>query len=201
MLTLFANGACGNVNHLNVQWAAPQQGTHEANRLGTLLAGAVFRAYMELRPVANTTLRVRQAFLELPLATVTADEVQQAQQTLQRGAQAPFMEQVQAYKALDVQARQGRPLEAEVQVISLGEELAWVSLPGEAFVELGLSLKAASPFAQTHVAELANGSVGYLPNRSAYAEGNYEVVSARCAAGAGEKLVAAAIQLLHELKP
>ncbi len=69
------------------------------------------------------------------------------------------------------------------------------------FVELGLSIKAASPFEQTHVVELANGSFGYIPNRSAYAEGNYEVVSARCAAGSGEMMVESAIRMLSELAP
>jgi hypothetical protein len=49
------------------------------------------------------------------------------------------------------------------------------------------------------LAELANGSVGYIPNKSAYAEGNYEVVSARCAEGSGELLVEAALRMLKEL--
>jgi neutral ceramidase len=66
---------------------------------------------------------------------------------------------------------------------------------------LGLSIKAASPFAQTHIAELANGSIGYIPNRSAYAEGNYEVVSARCAEGPGRRLVQGALKMLEEFKP
>ena len=82
----------------------------------------------------------------------------------------------------------------------MGDALAWVSLPGEIFVELGLSIKAASPFAQTHIVELANGSIGYIPNRSAYVEGNYEVESARCGEGSGEQLVQAAVQMLEELK-
>jgi len=82
----------------------------------------------------------------------------------------------------------------------MGDALAWVSLPGEIFVELGLSIKAASPFAQTQIAELANGSIGYIPNRSAYAQGNYEVESARCAEGSGEILVQAAIRMLEDLK-
>ena len=39
---------------------------------------------------------------------------------------------------LDVAAREGKPQEVEVQVIALGDDLAWVSMPGEIFVELGL---------------------------------------------------------------
>ena len=69
-----------------------------------------------------------------------------------------------------------------MQVIALGD-VAWVSLPGEIFVELGLAVKKGSPFAHTLIAELANGSVGYIPNRDAYPQGNYEVVSAAVAGG------------------
>ena len=93
-------------------------------------------------------------------------------------------------------ARNGKPWEVEVQVIALGNEVAWVSLPGEIFVELGLAIKQASPFRYTMIAELANGSIGYIPDRPAYAQGNYEVVSARCAEGSGEMLVKAAVRLL-----
>ena len=110
------------------------------------------------------------------------------------------MKLVKAYQVLDVAAREGKPLEVEVQVIALGDELAWVSLPGEIFVELGLAVKQQSPFPHTVIAELANGSVGYVPTFKAYAQGNYEVVSARCAAGSGEKLATTAVKLLKELK-
>jgi hypothetical protein len=50
------------------------------------------------------------------------------------------------------------------------------------------------------MAELANGSFGYVPHREAYPQGNYEVVSARGEAGSGERLVEAALGLLRELK-
>lgn len=200
MLTIFANGACGNLNHYNIQWTAPQTSPAEACRLGTILAGSVLKAYMDLCPLGETTLRVRSEVLQLPLAKVTPEEVQEAKAIVAKGDKARFMEQVRAYKVLDVDKRAGAPLEVEVQVITLGDSLAWVSLPGEIFVELGLSIKAASPFAQTHIVELANGSIGYIPNRSAYAEGNYEVESARCAEGSGELLVQAAVKMLEELK-
>jgi neutral ceramidase len=198
MLTIFANGACGNINHINTAWDDRQHGPEEANRLGTMLAAAVFKAYMGLRPADDTMLRARSELVLLPAIKVSEEEVRQARDIVRRGGQAEFMEQVQAAKALDAAAQSGKPLEAEVQVITMGKDLAWVSLPGEIFVELGLAIKAASPFRQTHVIELANGSVGYVPNHSAYAEGNYEVVSARCAEGSGEMMVKAAGRMLAE---
>lgn len=200
MTTIFANGACGNINHTNVNWKESQSSPAEAARLGTILAGSVLKAYMNLKPVGDTTLRVHSEVLQLPLAQITPEDVQEAKATVEKKDKAKFMEQVKAYKVLDVDKRAGTPLEVEVQVITMGDTLAWVSLPGEIFVELGLSIKAASPFGQTQIAELANGSIGYIPNRSAYLEGNYEVESARCAAGSGEMLVQAAIKMLEELK-
>ena len=70
-------------------------------------------------------------------------------------------------------------------------------MPGEIFVQLGLAIKDGSPFVTTTINELANGSVGYVPTRQAYAQGNYEVVSARCAEGSGEMLVDSALKQLH----
>ena len=86
-----------------------------------------------------------------------------------------------------------------MQVIALGDQIAWVGLPGEIFVELGVAIKKASPFPQTVVVELANGWISYVPTRKAFAEGGYEVVSARCQAGGGEALAEAAIGLLAKL--
>jgi hypothetical protein len=201
MLTLFANGCCGNLNHRNLGWLDPQKGPHEARRIGTVLAGAVCRTYPLLQPVEPGRLRVKSALVPLPLAPITPEDVARAKEVVSRprDAKTPFLEQVKAFQVLDVAARDGKPLEVEVQVAALGSQVAWVSLPGEIFVELGLALKKASPFHYTLLAELANGAIGYIPDRPAYAQGNYEVVSARCAEGSGEKLVETALRLLQEV--
>jgi neutral ceramidase len=105
---------------------------------------------------------------------------------------------VNAFKVLDAAAYKGA-MEAEVQVIGLGDKIAWVSLPGEIFVELGVAIKKASPFPQTIVAGLSNGSISYVPTRKAFTEGAYEVISARCEPGCGEALAEAAIRMLAKL--
>jgi hypothetical protein len=86
-------------------------------------------------------------------------------------------------------------------VIALGDDLAWVAVPGELFAELGMEIKRRSPFKYTIIVEQANGSVGYVPTKRAYAEGNYEPTTARCAAGSGEMIVERAAKLLNQLKP
>jgi neutral ceramidase len=134
------------------------------------------------------------------VAKHTDEELRQAREIVARqGTGASFLEQVKAYRILDVAPRQGKPFDVDVQVFALGRDIAWVALPGEVFVELGLNIKAASPFHQTNIVELANGRSQYVPHRSAFSEGQYEVVSSRYAQGAGELLTTTAIRLLGEL--
>jgi hypothetical protein len=203
MLALFANGTCGNINHVDVRWAEPQKGPQEANRLGTALAAAVFKAYPRLVPLADPTpLLVRSEVVKLPLPAYTPEQLEQARadiRTAKDTTREGFMRLVRAHRVIDTAARLGRPLELEMQVISLGRDVAWVAWPGEIFVELGLSVKAGSPFTHTYNVELANGTTGYIPNKSAYPEGNYEVESARVAEGSGEMLVTSALRMLAEL--
>jgi neutral ceramidase len=202
-ITMWTAGTCGDLNHVNVNWARPQNGNENAARMGIVLAGEVLRNWPNLEPAGDGPLRVRSMIVPLPLALIDENEVELAGFIVRTGndnGRENFMKLVNAYKVLDVYGRQGKPLEVEVQVITLGDDLAWVSLPGEIFVQLGLDLKLDSPFKQTMIAELANGSIGYIPNRRAYPQGNYEVVSARCAAGSGEMLVEAAIQMLKEIR-
>jgi neutral ceramidase len=85
-------------------------------------------------------------------------------------------------------------------VITLGDQVAWVGLPGEIFVEHGKAIKAASPFPLTIIAELANAAISYVPDRKAYPQGAYEVVSARVGPGAGEMMVDAAVRLLIQAR-
>jgi hypothetical protein len=202
---VYTTGCCGDVNHINVKWSGPQKGHEMAARAGTILAAEVLRTWPKLESLDVGPLRVASEIVSLPLPPIEPDDTEFARQIVQRlnsgeGPRPKFLEQVQAFKVLDVEERAGRPLEVEVQVVALGDDVAWVSLPGEIFVGLGLAIKEASPFEHTIIAELANGSIGYVPTRRAYDQGNYEVVSARCAEGSGEKLVEAAVGLLKGLR-
>jgi hypothetical protein len=200
-ITLFSIGCAGNVNHIDVSTKAPQKGHGEAERIGTVLAGEVIKTMTRLSP-AEGRLQVAAAAVLLPRPSIAPGELEKARAVAAgfgKPDAAPFIELVKASKVIEVAESGGKPLEAEVQAIAVGKDIAWVALPGEIFVELGMEIKRRSPFRQTIVAELANGSPGYIPNRKAYAEGAYEVVSARVAEGSGEFLVEAAVKLLGRL--
>jgi neutral ceramidase len=209
MLTMFTIACAGDLNHLNVKIKDPQQGNAEAARIGTVLAGEVLKVYTRLQAVVPSTLSVRSQVVKLPLAPVSPEELPKAQAVAAKYGTAEygkedkvsFLDVVRAFKVIDVLSHNGMPIEAEVQVIALGDQVAWVSLPGEIFNELGTAIKKASPFPNTILVEQANDSIGYVPTRAAYAQGNYEAVTTRCAAGSGEMLVDAAVRLLQASYP
>lgn len=201
LVTLFTIGCAGNLNHIDVSTRAPQKGHGEAARIGTVLAGEVLRTSKNLKPISDGPIRASTRTVQLPLALVKDDEVAPARAvaaTFGKPGAAPFNELVKAARIVDVAERNGKPIDAEVQVFSIGNDLAFVAFPGEIFTELGLAVKNASPFPFTVVAELANGSPGYIPDLKAHAQGAYEAISARCAPGSGEMLVDAATRLLLE---
>ena len=203
LLTMFTIGCAGNLNHIDVKWADAQSGHAEAARIGTILAAEVLKTMRRAEAVPTDKLRVRSAVVAMPLQEVRPGELEWARKITPlfgKPDAAPFMDLVRAFRVEEVAELHGKPIDAEVQVIAIGDQLAWVGLPGEVFTELGMAIKTASPFRYTIVAELANGSPGYIANRKAYAEGAYEPVSARCGPGSGEMLVDAATRLLVEMK-
>lgn len=202
MVTIYANGCCGNINHNNYMTDTPRQsGVAEANRLGTALADVTEKSWPDLKALTLHAPRSKSVRVVLPRRSFTEEQIAKAKDVVARMAteKPGTVPMAEAFCTLDTVNLKDKPLEVEVQVISFSDELAIVSLPGEIFVELGLTIKAASPYKHTYIAELANGSIGYIPNREAYPQGNYEVVSARCEVGSGEKLVETALALLKEL--
>jgi hypothetical protein len=199
---MFTIGCAGDINHRDVQWSDKQKGISEATRIGTHLASATLKAIRDAQPVELGPIRFARQMVELRPSPHASEEVAWAQQLKGRkrsGETVAFLDQVRAGRIADVESLQGEPMLGEVQVISIGSDLAWVGLPGEIFVELGMAIKKSSPFKQTIIAELSGGSVGYVPTRAAYAQGNYEVISARVGEGSGERLVEVALNLLDQV--
>ena len=78
---------------------------------------------------------------------------------------------------------------------------------GEIFVEIGLEIKAASPFKHTFLVELGNGWLGYIPTAKAFNEGletSYETWLARsskCVPKTGAQMRDTALKLLSKPSP
>ncbi|MFB6397269.1 hypothetical protein [Polymorphospora lycopeni] len=75
-------------------------------------------------------------------------------------------------------ARHERTLtvDVEVQGIRIGD-LALIGIPAELFVEIGLQIRAGSPFRTTLVSGYTNGVLFYVPTAAAFEQGGYEIES------------------------
>jgi hypothetical protein len=204
MLTLYATGCCGDINHVDISHDRPQKGFTESARIGSILAASVLRGLNELQPMTDTTIRVQSKMVKLAAYPSTEEEMTAGEEMIAKNRDPDFRPKfgtqplAKAYRDVDIHDRDRKPYDVEVQVITLGKQAAFVSLPGEIFVELGMTIRRGSPFVCTGICELANGSIGYIPNRVAYPQGAYEVISSRVAAGSGEALVDTALELLRE---
>ena len=89
--------------------------------------------------------------------------------------------------------------ELPVSAVSIGDSLAFAGVPGEPFTEIGRSVKSASPFAVTFFSCLTNGSCGYFPVKSAYAEGGYEARSSVFGPSVADDLIAGQLKLMNGL--
>jgi hypothetical protein len=196
---LFGIGTCGNINHCDVSVEPARWRT--AATIGPLLARTVLDAIPSLEPVGEPALAIRREVLEVPLQSYPPERVTRAAADVPRigKGQLPFLQEVEAYKIVDLQLRRGTTARLEVQAFRLGPDVVIVAVPGEFFVEFGLAIKKASPFKTTLVMELANDNVSYVPTEQAFSEGGYETVNSRLRPGGGEMLTAAAISLLKQL--
>src|SRR5205823_3819250 len=71
MLTIFTNGTCGDINHVNVNTKEPQKGFDEARRIGTILAGEVIKTYARLKPPSADAVRFTRVMVNIELPKFT----------------------------------------------------------------------------------------------------------------------------------
>jgi len=78
-------------------------------------------------------------------------------------------------------------------------DIAFIGIGCEVLTEIGMSIKAASPYKHTFVISHCNGAASYLPPEHLYIEGGYEITSSPFAPKAADMVVKQAVKMLHEL--
>jgi hypothetical protein len=196
---LFGTGTCGDINHIDVTGKQRLKTEY----IGRTLAETIKTKTAALQTVTEPALAVRSEIVQAPIQRYEPEKLAWARENIKKVGtkELPFLEQVEAYKILEIEMRPGETIPLEVQVFRLSHDVAVVGLPGEVFVDLGLAIKRASPFPTTLVIELCQDAPGYIPTTKAFAEGSYETVNSRIAPGGGEMMVEAAVRLLKALRP
>jgi neutral ceramidase len=221
VVSLFGTGCCGDINHVDSMATERLKSTTIGQELGATILGGL----SNLEAVEAPRLQAHSRVVNLRLQEAPAAVVQEAFELCKAansGQKVEFFQHVAAYKAvvLDQLLRKqptvnsaevaslglsrlwggiGETIPAEVNVFTLGDDVAIVFLPGEVFVELGLAIKEASPFRTTLVVELSQCvETVYIPTRVGSVGGGYEVTNSFVERGSGELLVEAAVGLLRE---
>jgi len=222
-MAMFTNGAQGDVNTghsadlSGIGAPIPGRTFARAERLGHRLAGEVVKVLAGPAIGLSGPVRAAVRGLGLPFRAVRAPDdaaaalaaaSREVDRLVAAGAApadvtAARVRRFHAEVDLGVTRRQAAlaapGVTAELQALRIGD-LALVGVPGEFFVELGLEVKARSPFPHTLVVGLANGSVGYLPTREACELGGYESVATQFRVGTGEMVRDRCLEMLQSLK-
>jgi sugar phosphate isomerase/epimerase len=195
---LFGTGTCGDINHIDVT----KKERLKSDYVGQTLAETVKAKIGEIKIAGEPSLTVRSEIVDAPLQHYGPEKIAWAHENIKKVAtsELSFLEQVEAYKILDIETMPGKTIPLEVQVFRLSKDVAVVGLPGEVFVDLGLAIKQASPFPVTLVIELCQDDPSYIPTKKAFAEGSYETVNSRIAPGGGEMMAEAAVRLLKQTR-
>ena len=197
---MFVNGAQGTMDIDGLKdrdWSGVE-------RVARALAEAVKKTVQATVPRAEARLCAGSRQYTVPARKISAREKAWAEEILKKtgGAVKPVADGVgDDYKSalylrlLKVQ-HQAIPLE---QVCLAIDDYAFISFPGELFTEIGMRIKAESPFRHTYILGLANGYVGYIPTRRAIGEGGYEPETRQTDDSAEDIIAAQSLALLRSV--
>jgi len=178
----FANGAEGNINHINMLDRSQEQGWIEAYRIGSILGNDVIRIMENIQVKETTILNIKYESIWVPVREITREEIENAEKLWQEckgvipGQADGLPQEWYAGNILKIVRENIKFRELELHVIRIGNDII-ATLPGEFFTEFGLQIKNRSPFANTLIFGLANQSIGYVPTKDSFKNGGYETAT------------------------
>ena len=206
-VSLFFNGCCGNINHIDYSNKnTPRRGFAMSQLAGYMLAADAAKAMRNEVAISGQRIAVSRELVRLKRFRISKQEYESAKRALKSrnemvcensdGLPAKYI----APGIIEMYDNQNEEDHVEVMVLRIGD-VGIVGLPGEIFCEFGLEIKEKSPAKHTIVIELANDAIGYIPTVAAFDQGGYEVTTGVTSyqKGSGERLVESAVSQLNEL--
>ena len=191
---MFAQGAAGDINPF-MDKTAPKDGAfEEVEKMGKAVAREVVRVSenIEMREGSDVALTAETEAIPIPLRwDVKNPEVIAAfEKKYGKILVKLFMSRLGD--------RLDKPLMGDLVTVTVGDDLAFVGLPGEFFVQLGLDLKGRSTIPNTFAFGYCNETSGYFPTINAAWQGGYGGKEATVVeVGAGEKFINKALINLY----
>ncbi len=203
-VAIMSNGTSGDIN--NIDWGGgswkPTGAYEQMARVANMIAGEAFKVASAIQYHAWVPLGAAQKEISLKVRKPSAAELTKARALL-AGNPAKVLKERDEIYARESVLLSAYPDEVPliIQAFRVGD-LAIPAIPCEVFVEIGLELKAKSPFTSTFTVSLANGYNGYLPTPRQHALGGYETWRARSSyleTGASPKITGTIYPLLDQL--
>jgi hypothetical protein len=167
-------GASGNINpwlRVNPSLDAGPDWIPEPVLLGTMLGEEVVHVFRGIGKLSDGG-EIRTAFVTLELPGKTRNEL-----------------------AIEEDCP---PTPLNITAARVGD-IAFVGIGGEVLTEIGMSIKAASPYKHTFIITHCNGAAGYLPPEHLYIEGGYEIKRSPFAPQAADIVVKQTTGMLYGL--
>jgi uncharacterized small protein (DUF1192 family) len=180
---MFATGAGGDIKIAVLTEDRTQfryAGLEECRQFGTIIGAEAVKVAegIKTKPVEKVsakTMKVELPLVELPSVQEIEREIEALEREIeeleaQGKSTAEKQLQLKRVKEMLKAAEEGEApdsVSAEVQLLRIGDEIAFFAVPGELFVEVGLKLKQVMGLPGSFVIAYANGCVGYLPSKRA----------------------------------
>ena len=202
---IMSNGTSGDVNNINFRGPAEKHEPYAKMRIvANDVAHEVLRVYQTIQHKDWVPLGAAQSELNLKVRRPSSEMIAYAQKVLAKpDTETPVHRLEKTYAERTMQMN-GWPVNIDVlmQTFRIGE-LGVAAVPFEVFTEIGLEIKAKSPFKSSFTIELANGSYGYLPTPEQHQLGGYEtwLGTNKVEKEASRKIVTEILKLFNQVKP
>ncbi len=206
---VFLQGACGDITQVNNLNPYVHPGAEDWCRLvGGRVGAEAVKVLLTMGRGPMGPVDVKVKMLDIKRRVPSPEHVKQAtelaQQTMEKVGHTKWTFAVETV-LLNAMISKEPIAKVEVQAVQVGPAV-FITNPAEFFVQLGLDIKAKSPFPFTFPVELANDCVGYVPTEEAFGPhgGGYETRLSSYSnldITAGSQMVAAGVELAKQLKP
>lgn len=171
---LFFNGACGDINPI----IAHSVDFNHIEVVGGKIADKAFMIMKKLEWLDYDSIGCVKKYFNLPLYVPGhASEIDKIFDFILKAYKPTPDHFLKRMEVLKKKVREGSyPKQARISatLVTMGKRAAFLVLPGEVLVDIGLNIKKMSPYPFTFIVGYGNGNVGYLPTKSAFVEGGYE---------------------------
>lgn len=208
-IVLFLAGASGDVTQVdNLSKFTRRPAEESARFVGGRVGAEAVKVLLTMARGNFETVDSKVKTIQIPRRKPNPERVKKSMEMVKAGAAKvgsvdwTFAKEI---VLLDARLQKEPVADVEIQAVQIGP-VVLLTDPAEFFCQFGLDIKAGSPFEITFPVSLANGCVGYVPTKEAFAKngGGYETrltMYSNLIITAGTQIVDAAVELSKKLKP